>query len=72
MFGEIAIYMHGKEIKILIEKSSNLYLYNNISFKIVDADFWVNLCRFTENWISGSKIEFLLTPKQHELIKSNE
>jgi hypothetical protein len=54
MFGEIAIYMHGKEIKILIEKSSNLYLYHNISLKIVDADFWVNLCRFTENWLSGS------------------
>jgi len=31
MLGEIAIYMHGKEIKILIEKSSNLYLHNNIS-----------------------------------------
>lgn len=72
MFGEIAMEMHGKEIKILIEKSFNLYLHNNISLRIVDADFWVNFCRFTENWLSGSKIEFVLTPKQHELIKSNE
>ena len=70
MFGEIAMEMHGKEIKILIEKS--LYLHNNISLKIVDADFWVNFCRLTENWLPGSKIEFVLTPKQHELIKSNE